>query len=195
MIENSIWDESLSQFVVGADEVGRGSVAGPIVAASVRVGFQHMDYLKDVKDSKKLTENKRNNIYKRIIESDIQVEYALLTNQDIDLKGINYCNIFVLQNVLSMYLETGELIYVDYVKGLGNKIIPLTNGEDKSIAIALASIMAKVYRDSIMIELSKDFPEYGFEKNKGYGTKKHLEAIKKHGLQSFHRKTFLKSIT
>ena len=193
MIEYDIWDDNFSQFVVGADEVGRGSVAGPIIAASVRVGFQHFEYFNDVKDSKKLTETKRSIIFKRIKETDIQVEYSLLTNHDIDSKGINYCNKLVLQNVLSIYFETGDLIYVDYVKGLGSKIIPLTKGEDKSIAIALASIMAKVYRDSMMVKLSKEFPEYELEKNKGYGTKNHLEAIKKYGLQSFHRKTFLKS--
>ena len=193
MIEYDIWDDNFSQFVVGADEVGRGSVAGPIIAASVRVGFQHFEYFNDVKDSKKLTETKRSIIFKRIKETDIQVEYSLLTNHDIDSKGINYCNKLVLQNVLSIYFETGDLIYVDYVKGLGSKIIPLTKGEDKSISIALASIMAKVYRDSMMVKLSKEFPEYELEKNKGYGTKNHLEAIKKYGLQSFHRKTFLKS--
>ena len=193
MIEYEIWNENNSQFIVGSDEVGRGSVAGPIVAASTRVGFHHLEYLNDVKDSKKLTENKRNIIYKRIKETDLQVEYSLLTNDDIDSKGINYCNKLVLQNVLSMYFETSDLIYVDYVKGLGSNIIPLTKGEDKSIAIALASIMAKVYRDSMMVKLSKEFPEYELEKNKGYGTKNHLEAIRKYGLQSFHRKTFLKN--
>jgi len=82
---------------------------------------------------------------------------------------------------------------VDYIKDLDSNIIPLTKGEEKSIAIALASIMAKVYRDSMMVELSKKFPKYELENNKGYGTKKHLEAIKKYGLQNFHRKTFLKS--
>ena len=193
MIEYEIWDEKHSQFIVGADEVGRGSVAGPIVAASTRVGFHHLEYFNDVKDSKKLTESKRNIICKRIKETDLQVEYSLLTNDDIDSKGINYCNKLVLQNVLSIYFETNDLIYVDYVKGLGSNIIPLTKGEDKSIAIALASIMAKVYRDSMMVKLSKEFPEYELEKNKGYGTKNHLEAIRKYGLQSFHRKTFLKN--
>ena len=194
MIEYEIWNKNISQFVVGADEVGRGSVAGPIVAASVRIGSQHLENLNNVKDSKKLAESKRNVIYKEINKTDIDVKYSLLTNNDIDLKGINYCNRLVLKNVLSVYLKTDNLIYVDYVKDLDTKIIPLTKGEEKSIAIALASIMAKVYRDSIMVELSKKFPEYELEKNKGYGTKKHLEAIKKYGLQSFHRKTFLKKI-
>ena len=194
MIEYEIWNKNISQFVVGADEVGRGSVAGPIVAASVRIGSQHLENLNNVKDSKKLAESKRNVIYKEINKTDIDVKYSLLTNNDIDLKGINYCNRLVLKNVLSVYLKTDNLIYVDYVKDLDTKIIPVTKGEEKCIAIALASIMAKVYRDSIMVELSKKFPEYELEKNKGYGTKKHLEAIKKYGLQSFHRKTFLKRI-
>ena len=102
MIEHEIWNKNVSQLIVGADEVGRGSVAGPIVAASVRIGSQHLQYLKNVKDSKKLSESKRNIICNNIKKTDIEVRYSLLTNNDIDQKGINYCNRLVLKNVLSL---------------------------------------------------------------------------------------------
>ena len=192
MIEYDIWAESPSQYVVGADEVGRGSIAGPIVGASARLSYENLKHLEDVKDSKKISESKRNRIYQKINKTDIKIMYSSSSNLDIDKLGINYCNTKVLNDVVSNYFKTNTLIYVDHVQDVGAEVKALTKGEDKSIAIALASIMAKVYRDNIMIELSLKFPEYDLQNNKGYGTKKHLEAISKYGLQTFHRKTFLK---
>ena len=193
MIEYGIWDEDHSKYVVGADEVGRGSIAGPIVAASARLGFKHLKHLDDVKDSKKISEAKRKVIYDNINKTSIEISYASLSNFDIDNTGINYCNKKVLSDVLVQYINKDHSIYVDHVKDVGRGVNALTKGEDKSIAIALASIMAKVYRDNIMIGLSTKFPEYDLQNNKGYGTKKHLEAISKYGLQDFHRKSFLKN--
>jgi ribonuclease HII len=195
MIEYEIWEEDPSQYVVGADEVGRGSIGGPIVASSARISFKHLEHLDNVKDSKKLSETKRKVIYENINKTSIEISYASLSNCDIDNMGINYCNKKVLSDVLVEYIKKDDLIYVDHVKDLGKGVNALTKGEDKSIAIALASIMAKVYRDNVMIGLAIKFPEYDLNNNKGYGTKKHLEAISKYGIQEFHRKSFLKNFT
>ena len=195
MIEYDIWEEDPFQHVVGADEVGRGSIAGPIVAASVSINFEHLEHLQNVKDSKKISAAKREVIYENINKTSVDISYASASNFDIDNMGINYCNKKVLSDVLLKYLNKDYFIYVDHVQDVGTGVTALTKGEDKSIAIALASIMAKVYRDNFMVELSIKFPEYDLENNKGYGTKKHLDAINKYGLQDFHRKSFLNNFT
>ena len=192
MIENEIWNNNPNQFVIGADEVGRGSIAGPIVAASVRLSFKDNMHLGSVKDSKKMSENKRNEIFKYINDTDIKIIYSIMTHVEIDTLGINHCNKKVLEDVLSPYFESKDLLFVDYVKGINQNVKAITKGEDKSLAIALASIMAKVYRDTLMIQMSLEYPEYGLDMNKGYGTKKHYEAIENYGVKDFHRKTFLK---
>ena len=195
MIEYDIWEEDPIQHVVGADEVGRGSIAGPIVAASVSINFEHLEHLQNVKDSKKISAAKREVIYENINKTSVDISYASASNFDIDNMGINYCNKKVLSDVLLKYLNKDYFIYVDHVQDVGTGVTALTKGEDKSIAIALASIMAKVYRDNFMVELSIKFPEYDLENNKGYGIKKHLDAISKYGLKDFHRKSFLNNFT
>ena len=195
MIEYDIWEEDPFQHVVGADEVGRGSIAGPIVAASASINFEHLEHLQNVKDSKKISAANREAIYENINKTSVDISYASASNFDIDNMGINYCNKKVLSDVLTQYINKDHLIYVDHVKDVGRGVTALTKGEDKSLAIALASIMAKVYRDNFMVELSIKFPEYDLENNKGYGTKKHLDAISKYGLQDFHRKSFLNNFT
>ena len=195
MIEYDIWEEDPFQHVVGADEVGRGSIAGPIVAASASINFEHLEHLQNVKDSKKISAAKREVIYENINKTSVDISYASASNFDIDNRGINYCNKKVLSDVLLQYVNKDYLIYVDHVQDVGTGVTALTKGEDKSIAIALASIMAKVYRDNFMVELSIKFPEYDLDNNKGYGTKKHLDAISKYGLQDFHRKSFLNNFT
>ncbi len=195
MIEYDIWEENPFQNVVGADEVGRGSIAGPIVAASASINFEHLEHLQNVKDSKKISAAKRKVIYENINKTSVDISYASASNLDIDNMGINYCNKKVLSDVLLEYVNKDYLIYVDHVQDVGTGVTSLTKGEDKSIAIALASIMAKVYRDNFMVELSIKFPEYDLENNKGYGTKKHLDAISKYGLKDFHRKSFLNNFT
>ena len=195
MIEYDIWEEDPFQHVVGADEVGRGSIAGPIVAASASINFEHLEHLQNVKDSKKISAAKREVIYENINKTSVDISYASASNFDIDNMGINYCNKKVLSDVLLQYVNKDYLIYVDHVQDVGTGVTALTKGEDKSIAIALASIMAKVYRDNFMVELSIKFPEYDLDNNKGYGTKKHLDAISKYGLQDFHRKSFLNNFT
>jgi len=190
MIENKIWINDPSQYVIGADEVGRGSFAGPIVASAVKINKTHEYLLGEVKDSKKLSEKKRNKIFEQISKSNISYSISECSNKIIDEVGISKANKIVLENSIEEIFTGPEKVYVDHFNIYKFSAVSLVRGEDNSKAIALASIIAKVYRDNLMIEYSKKYPHYLFENNKGYGTKAHRESIKKYGLTELHRSSF-----
>jgi len=190
MIEDKIWNTNPSTYIIGSDEVGRGSFAGPIGAASVRINYEHKDLLLDVKDSKKLSPKKRNQIFELVQESEIEYSYVERDNEFIDLYGIKLANEKVLEDSISSIFQDGDIVYVDHFKITKFNAISLIRGEDNCRPIALASIIAKVLRDNFMIEISNKYNRYAFEKNKGYGTKEHRLAIKKYGLSDVHRKSF-----
>jgi len=190
MIENKIWNKDPGQYVIGADEVGRGSFAGPIVASAVKINKSHEYLLGEVKDSKKLSEKKRNKIFEETTKSNISYSISECSNKIIDEVGISKANKLVLENSIEEIFTGTEKVYVDHFKIYKFSSVSLIRGEDNSKAIALASIIAKVYRDNLMIEYSKKYPNYLFENNKGYGTKAHRESIKKYGLTELHRSSF-----
>lgn len=190
MIEDRIWKENPEQFVIGVDEVGRGSFAGPICATAVRINFNQMNEFKDVKDSKKLSENKRNYIFDQARNINIEYSFISSSNNEIDKFGIKYSNEKVLTKSIEKIYQPGDVVYVDHFKIYKFNSISLVKGEDNCKPIALASVIAKVLRDKLMSDYSTKYPEYLFEKNKGYGTKEHREAIKKYGLTDIHRKSF-----
>lgn len=190
MIEDRIWKENPEQFVIGVDEVGRGSFAGPICATAVRINFNQMNEFKDVKDSKKLSENKRNYIFDQARNINIEYSFISSSNNEIDKFGIKYSNEKVLTKSIEKIYQPGDVVYVDHFKIYKFNSISLVKGEDNCKPIALASVIAKVLRDKLMNDYSTKYPEYLFEKNKGYGTKEHREAIKKYGLTDIHRKSF-----
>tara|TARA_B100000575_G_scaffold201051_1_gene162878 strand:- start:9 stop:596 length:588 start_codon:yes stop_codon:yes gene_type:complete len=190
MIEDKVWLEDPSKFIIGSDEVGRGSFAGPICAAAVKINFSHLEFLINVKDSKKLSVKKREEIFSIVQEKNIDYSFKESSNTFIDQFGIKNANEKVLSESISDLYTGNEIVYVDHFKINDFKSISVVRGEDNCRAIALASIVAKVIRDNIMIKFSEKYPEYSFEKNKGYGTKDHREAISKHGLSKIHRKSF-----
>jgi ribonuclease HII len=190
MIEDKIWNSNPSTYIIGSDEVGRGSFAGPIAAASVRINYEHINLLLDVKDSKKLSPKKRNQIFELVHESEIEYSYVERDNEFIDLYGIKLANEKVLEDSISSIFKDGDIVYVDHFKISKFNAISLIRGEDNCRPIALASIIAKVLRDNFMIEISNKYNRYAFEKNKGYGTKEHRLAIEKYGLSDVHRKSF-----
>jgi len=190
MIEDRIWKENPEQFVIGVDEVGRGSFAGPICATAVRINFNQMNEFNDVKDSKKLSENKRNYIFDQARNINIEYSFISSSNNEIDKFGIKYSNEKVLTKSIEKIYQPGDVVYVDHFKIYKFNSISLVKGEDNCKPIALASVIAKVLRDKLMNDFSTKYPEYLFEKNKGYGTKEHREAIKKYGLTDIHRKSF-----
>jgi len=190
MIEDKIWSEDPAKFIIGADEVGRGSFAGPICAAAVKINYSHLALLTNVKDSKKLSAKKREEIFSMVEENNIEYSFNESSNTFIDQFGIKNANEKVLTDSISDIYTGNEIVYVDHFKINDFKSISVVRGEDNCRAIALASIIAKVLRDNLMIKYSEKYPEYSFEKNKGYGTKDHREAISKYGLSNIHRKSF-----
>ena len=190
MIEDKIWKSNPSNYIIGSDEVGRGSFAGPIGAASVRVNYESIDLLMDVKDSKKLSPKKRNQIFELVQEKEIEYSYKERDNKFIDLYGIKLANEKVLEDSISSIFQDGDIVYVDHFKISKFNAISIIRGEDNCRPIALASIVAKVLRDNFMIEISEEYNRYAFARNKGYGTKEHRLAIQKDGLSDFHRTSF-----
>ena len=190
MIEDKVWSEDPAKYIIGADEVGRGSFAGPICAAAVKINFSHLSLLTNVKDSKKLSAKKREEIFSMVEENNIEYSFNESSNTFIDQFGIKNANEKVLTDSISDIYTGNEIVYVDHFKINDFKSISVVRGEDNCRAIALASIVAKVLRDNLMIKFSEKYPEYSFEKNKGYGTRDHREAISKYGLSNIHRKSF-----
>ena len=190
MIEDQNWAKNLNKRIIGADEVGRGSLAGPIVGAAVKLEFQHLDLLSDVKDSKKLSPKKREEIYERVKENKIEYSISECSNLHIDQNGISVSNKEVLFNSINKLYQKSDKVYVDHFKIDKFGSISLVRGEDNSYSIALASIIAKVYRDNLMVDFGSKYPQYLFEKNKGYGTREHLNMIQKYGVCDIHRLSF-----
>jgi len=190
MIEDKVWFEDPAKYIIGADEVGRGSFAGPICAAAVKINYSHLALLTNVKDSKKLSAKKREEIFSMVEENNIEYSFNESSNTFIDQFGIKNANEKVLTDSISDIYTGNEIVYVDHFKINDFKSISVVRGEDNCRAIALASIVAKVLRDNLMIKFSEKYPEYSFEKNKGYGTKDHREAISEYGLSNIHRKSF-----
>ena len=190
MIEDKVWSKDPSKFIIGSDEVGRGSFAGPICAAAVKINYSHLKFLTNVKDSKKLSVKKREEIFSLVQENNIEYSFKESSNAFIDQFGIKNANEKVLTESISDLYTGNEIVYVDHFKINDFKSISVVRGEDNCRAIALASIVAKVLRDNLMIKFSEKYPEYSFEKNKGYGTKEHREAISKYGLSNIHRRSF-----
>jgi ribonuclease HII len=188
-LETDKWDEGFS-FVAGVDEVGRGPLAGPVVAAAVV--FPQGSKIPRVDDSKKLTATKRDELRQAIIEVP-GVQYAIIELSHEIVDEINILR----ASQLAMRRAVEQLEQVDFllVDGLPVPNLPVANlavvkGDSKSASIAAASILAKEYRDTLMITLAKKFPGYGFEKHKGYGTKQHLRALQELGVCQIHRRSF-----
>ena len=176
--------------IVGIDEAGRGPLAGPVVAVSLNWG--NNDLLEGVKDSKKITEKKRNKLYDLIIEKAEDIGIGIIHEKKIDEINILKSTYLAMRKSIDHLNKKPDIILVDGNKAdLNNmKQKNIIKGDSLSYSIACASIIAKVTRDRIMKSYSLVFPEYGFDKHKGYGTKFHLEMIKKFGSTVIHRKSF-----
>lgn len=178
------------KLIAGIDEAGRGSLAGPVVAASV---ILPVDFLSDeINDSKKINAAKREKLFDLIVNNCISYNYEVISPEEIDEINILQATLKAMYNSADKLSIKPNLLLVDGNKTFEDKIptVAVIDGDEKSLSIAAASIIAKVIRDRIMVELDKNYPEYGWSKNKGYGTKRHIEAIKENGISPYHRKTF-----
>jgi ribonuclease HII len=184
--------ESGKRYIAGVDEVGRGPLAGPVVCASVIMPLD--DIIEGIDDSKKLSEKKREKLFEIIKEKAVAYSIREISEKEIDeiniLNAVKKC----MTDAVKTLSVKPDITLVDGVDtGLDIEAEYLVKGDSKSYTIGCASILAKVYRDNLMKEYAKEFPEYGFEKHKGYGTKVHIEKIKEIGPCKLHRKTFIKN--
>ncbi len=186
--ENELYENGI-KYIAGIDEVGRGPLVGPVVTAAVILPRDFYD--ERINDSKKLTEKKRELLYDVIMENAVSVGIGISSEDVIDEINILEATKKAMIEAVNNLSVKPEHLLIDAVKL--NIDIPQTSiikGDAKSESIAAASIVAKVTRDRMMVELDKKHPEYDFKHNKGYGTKKHIEAIEKYGILKEHRKTF-----
>ncbi|EFF41260.1 ribonuclease HII [Mycoplasmopsis alligatoris] len=173
--------------ILGLDEVGRDSLAGPIVVACVMFPKNYHNPL--IKDSKELTKDQRDIAYKEIIKDAITYKYIFLDKDFVDLHNPKKSSIIGMEKLIDSYeLDQIDYVITDYEK-VNTKFQSraIKFGDKYSITIAAASIVAKVIRDEYMDKMSLEYPIYAFDKNKGYGTKVHLEALKKYGPSPIHR--------
>lgn len=180
-------------YICGVDEVGCGPLAGPVVAAAVILP-KDCDILY-LNDSKKLTENKREEIFDEIMEKAISVGIGFASPERIDEINIRQADFEAMRTALSKLNVEPDFIMVDGypIGGIDKKQISIVKGDSKSASIAAASIIAKVTRDRLMSDYEQVFPGYGFASNKGYGSAEHIKAIKELGPTPIHRKTFIKN--
>ncbi|MBL4934912.1 ribonuclease HII [Clostridium sp. YIM B02515] len=186
-------------YIAGVDEVGRGPLAGPIVAAAVVLNLnttKDSELILGIKDSKKLSSKAREELSSKIMKKAISYSFSVIDSNEIDSKGIAWCNNEVFKIAVSKLNTLPNLVLSDGypIKNFKIKNNYVIKGDEKSASIACASIIAKVYRDNIMKDYSKIYPEYSFEENSGYGTKEHIDAIKKYGPCKIHRMYFLRNI-
>ena len=181
------------KYIAGIDEVGRGPLAGPVVTACVIMPYEEM--LKGVYDSKKVTKKNRDRLYDEIMQNAISVSVSVADQDVIDKINILNATKQCMAECFNNSKVKPDLLLVDAVKlNICENELPIIKGDATSYAIACASIIAKVYRDRMMEEYAKEYPEYDFENNVGYGTKKHIEAIKTYGITPIHRLSFLGKI-
>lgn len=189
--ENKLFSEGIIR-IAGIDEAGRGPLAGPVTAACCIPDFSKI--AQGVNDSKKLTEKKRESLFDVIKESCIC--FAVVSEDEKVIDEINILNATkkAMKKALRQLRVEPEYLLVDAVKhDFGVPYSAIIHGDALSYSVAAASILAKVTRDRLMLEYDKIYPEYGFAKHKGYGTKQHIEALQKYGPCPIHRRSFIKN--
>lgn len=177
--------------VAGIDEAGRGPLAGPVVAAAVILPKDI--FLPFLNDSKKVTEKRRDVLFDQIKQEAIAYGIGIASNALIDEINILQATYEAMREAVSKLNKTPDILLVDavHIPGISIKQVGIVKGDAKSVNIAAASILAKVTRDRLMLEYDKIYPEYGFASNKGYGTAKHIEALKACGACDIHRRSFI----
>jgi ribonuclease HII len=176
--------------IAGIDEVGRGPLAGPVVSAAVILGNDFS--VNGITDSKQLSSRKRDDLYNQIYKHAQDISLGMVANDIIDQINILQAARLSMRYAVEQLQNPPDFLLIDGIYQIESSIPQETikKGDQRSISIAAASIIAKVTRDRIMTKYSTEYPEYGFEQHKGYGTKKHRDAIKKYGICPIHRRTF-----
>ena len=187
--ENKCYNKGC-KYICGIDEVGRGPLAGPVVAAAVIL--KQGSYFEGLNDSKKLSEKKREKLFEKIKEEALDYAICEVSNKEIEKYNIYNAARIAMQRAVEQLNVKPDFLLIDAMP-FENYPIPnfsMVKGDEKSVSIAAASVIAKVYRDRLMKEYAKQYPYYDFENNAGYGTKKHLEGLKAYGITPIHRRDF-----
>lgn len=194
--ENELWSAGYRN-ICGIDEAGRGCWAGPLVAAAVifdkNIKERDQEFAK-INDSKKLSPNKREKLVDFIINRAKHWAVGWVTSKELDKIGLTRANVLAMERAVSNLGNNPDYCIIDGNIIKNSLIITsfsnIIKGDSKSVSIAAASILAKVFRDKLMDSVDEEYPEYGFGKHKGYGTEKHRKSIKKLGILGIHRKSF-----
>ena len=188
--ENELYQKGI-ELVAGVDEVGRGPLVGPVVCACVILPKDYFN--EEINDSKKISEKKREKLYDTIMQDAISVGIGMSSEKVIDEVNILEATKLAMKEAINNSKIKPQHVLIDAVKlDIDIPSTSIIKGDAKSQSIAAASIIAKVTRDRMMDELDEKYPQYLFKKNKGYGTKAHIEAIKKYGITDIHRPSFCK---
>ena len=190
-IEDSLYARGITT-ICGVDEAGRGPLAGPVCAAAVILPL-HLE-IAGLNDSKKLTDKRRRELMPIIKEQAIAYGIAFASEQEIDELNILQATFLAMERALRQLNVHPDIALIDgnREKDFGIPVQTVVHGDSRSANIAAASVLAKVTRDDLMLEMAEKYPEYQFEVHKGYGTKKHYEALTAHGPSPIHRMSFLK---
>jgi len=191
MIEETLIKSGVVK-IAGVDEAGRGPCAGPLVVASVVLKDPFSSNLSDIKDSKELTAKVREKLYDVIISNALAYAIIEIGVDEIDSLGLHKCNIEGMRRAVNALQIAPEYVLTDgyAIPGLTTPNLAVWKGDQVAVSISAASILAKVYRDRIMIELDSEYPQYGLASHKGYITASHTAAIKQYGVLPIHRKSF-----
>ncbi len=178
--------------IAGVDEAGRGPCAGPLVVVALILKDPFSPALDEVRDSKALTANKREKLYEIILENSLAYSIIEISSEEIDQIGLHKSNLAGFRRAVSALEITPDYVLTDgyAIEGMSMPTLGIWKGDQVAITISAASVIAKVYRDRIMIEMDKQYPGYGFASHKGYSAATHLEAIRTLGVTPIHRKSF-----
>lgn len=190
-IEEEVYAEGYT-VICGVDEAGRGPLAGPVCAAAVILPRGHQ--IPGLNDSKKLTDKKRRELFPLIKDQAIAYGIGMASHEEIDEINILQATYLAMERAIAQLERKADMALIDgnRAKDFGMAVRTVVKGDSLSANIAAASVLAKVTRDDLMVEMAKEFPGYGFEVHKGYGTKAHYEALRNLGPCAIHRMTFLK---
>ena len=192
-IEDTLYETGV-KVICGVDEAGRGPLAGPVCAAAVILP-PHIQ-IPGLNDSKKLTDKRRRELFPVIIENALAYGIGLADHTEVDQINILQATYLAMERALAQLCIKPDIALIDgnRTKDFGLPVQTVVKGDSLSANIAAASVLAKVTRDDVMVQMADSYPQYGFEVHKGYGTKAHYEAIAQHGPCSIHRMTFLKKL-
>ncbi len=192
-IEQELWEQGY-ELIAGVDEVGRGPLAGPVVSAAVVL--RKGQIIEGVTDSKKISEAKREKLIDKIIQEAVAYSISFVDEKVIDDINIRNATFKAMNEAIDSLSVKPDFVLIDgnAIEGVEIPHKTVIKGDLNCNCIAAASIVAKVTRDRFMVNLAEKYPEYNFEKHKGYGTKLHYEKLKEYGISEVHRKTFLKNL-